>query len=319
MGASPQGVDWDEDGDFDLLSGEYNGKIMLFLNIGTSTNPVLTQHGYIEANGVDIDAGSLSVPEVNDWNEDGRKDLIVGCDSGYVYVYVNTGTNSAPQFGGSMKIKADGITIDKNKNCPRIADLNGDGLKDLVLAWIEGSCLFWPNYGTNANPVFYEHYELVGYTDPVDPEPGQYNWSHFCVSDWNEDGRLDLVYTRWESEINVHLNGSHYLDCQVDPVNPPIIIPSQGGSFQCQIAVSNNSKHDAILDGWIEVKLPNGNLYGPIHSAVGVTFTGGGTVQYTIGENVPGMAPAGAYSYRLCLGKMGNGTFVMDSFDFTKL
>jgi len=318
MGASPLGVDWDEDGDMDLLSGEYSGFITLFLNTGTSTNPSLTNTGYIEANNIDIDVGNLAVPEVNDWNEDGRKDLIIGCDAGYVYVYLNQGTNIAPVFGNSIRIEANGNTLRYIKNCPRIADLNEDGLKDLVLSWIEGSCLFWPNHGTNAAPLFVEKYELTGYTDLVDPDPGLYNWSHFGVSDWNEDGHVDLVYSRWESEIFVHLHGTHNLVCIVDPVNPPITIPAQGGTFQYEVTLSNSSQYDAILDAWTEAVLPNSALFGPVRQAGNLTVPAGGTLQYTLGEYVPGSAPSGTYVYNLCLGKATDGYFVMDGFKFTK-
>lgn len=318
MGPSPQGVDWDEDGDFDLLSGEYNGKVALFLNTGTPTSPVLTSAGYIKSFTTDIDVGSLSVPEVNDWDEDGRKDLIIGSDAGYIYVYLNTGTNSAPAFGTSFRIQAGGSDIDKNKCNARIADLNEDGLKDLVLAWIEGSCLFWPNYGTNAAPVFDEFYELTGFTDPVDPDPANYNWSHFCVTDWNEDGHPDLLYTRWESEIYVHLHGNHNLECHLDPLNPPVVIPAQGGNFRCRITMTNNNSMDVVLDAWTEAVLANGNLFGPVREAVDRNFPAGATSQYTIRERVPGFVQPGNYSYRLFLGKMGGGYYVMDGFDFVK-
>lgn len=319
MGASPLGVDWDNDGDFDLISGENNGRVTLFTNIGTATSPVLTNSGYIRSSGTTIDVGSLSIPEVCDWDEDGRKDLVMGCDAGYVYVYLNTGTDANPSFTGSFRIQANGSNIMKNKNCPRIVDLNEDGKKDLVLAWIEGSCLFWPNKGTNASPVFEEMYELLGYTDPVDPEPGNYNWSHFCVTDWDEDGHTDMIYTRWESDLRVHLHGSHNLLCDAEPINPPIVIPAQGGSFRCRLTLSNTSAHDAVIDAWTEVVLPSGALVGPVRLGLDQLLTGGGNISVMVRENVPAAAPPGTYTYRLCIGKSGNGYFVADSFDLQKL
>jgi hypothetical protein len=318
MGASPLGVDWDEDGDVDLLCGEYNGKVKLFLNTGLGIMPTLTDGGYIQANGVDIDVSNLSVPEVNDWNEDGRKDLIVGSDYGSIYVYINIGTNAAPVFGSGQKIEANGAPIYYLKNCARVADLNEDGLKDLIVTGLDGSCLFWPNKGTNAEPIFEEDYELTGYTDLVDPGPGVYNWCHFGVNDWNEDGHIDLIYARWESEVNVHLHGNHNIKCRVEPVNPPVVIPAQGGAFQYRIGIANTSAHDALLDAWTEGVFPDGSLHGPMRQFTGMTLRAGATLQYTLPQMVPGFVIPGTYTFNFAMGKMGNGTFVMDGFDLTK-
>lgn len=320
MGASPRAVDWDEDGDFDLLSGEYAGFVTLFRNIGTPTNPILTNEGHLKMNGVDIDVGNLSVPEVNDWNEDGRKDLIMGCDAGYIYYYLNTGTNSNPAFRTSAKMADDGGQIQKIKNCPRITDLNEDGLKDLVLAWIDGTCLFWPNHGTNAAPVFHEKYELTGYTDTLDPDPGAYNWSHFGTCDWNEDGHPDLLYTRWESEIFIHLSGTYLLECTIDPVDPPVKISPHGGAVSYEINLTNNSSHDVILDVWTEITMPDGEPYGPVRIvATNETILAGGTNYYQFDDDVPGsFPPSGDYTFDVYMGNMDSGYFVTDSFTFTK-
>jgi hypothetical protein len=39
-----------------------------------------------------------------DWNEDGKKDIITGSDSGKVYVYLNKGTNQQPEFDMANEI-----------------------------------------------------------------------------------------------------------------------------------------------------------------------------------------------------------------------
>ena len=63
------------------------------------------------------DGGSpLSVPQMSatttvDWNNDGKKDLIVGSGSGNVYFYANTGTDSDPEFNGGVQIQSGGTPI----------------------------------------------------------------------------------------------------------------------------------------------------------------------------------------------------------------
>jgi len=78
MGTYPQIADWNEDGLIDLLVGDTNGKITLYINNGTKGNPDLTSKGYIKASGSSIDVGNRASPVVVDWDNDGKKDLVVG-------------------------------------------------------------------------------------------------------------------------------------------------------------------------------------------------------------------------------------------------
>ena len=61
----------------------------------------------------DMKPGILyTAPCVVDWNEDGKKDLLVGAFFvGNVYLYLNSGTNEAPIFTTATKLQADGSDI----------------------------------------------------------------------------------------------------------------------------------------------------------------------------------------------------------------
>jgi len=64
---------------------------------------------YIQNNGVDLDVGSWSAPTVYDWNSDGKKDLLIGQNTGgkgYISYYENIGTNAAPLYNGSTYIQS---------------------------------------------------------------------------------------------------------------------------------------------------------------------------------------------------------------------
>lgn len=53
--ATPCVVDWNEDGEKDLLLGQYtDGKINFFENTGTDKSPVLKVPVFLQAGGVDI-------------------------------------------------------------------------------------------------------------------------------------------------------------------------------------------------------------------------------------------------------------------------
>ena len=67
----------------------------------------------IQSDGQDIDVsvGHL-VPNVADWNGDGKKDLIVGQFSGgIISLYLNQGTNDKPLFKGCTQMQAGGKPI----------------------------------------------------------------------------------------------------------------------------------------------------------------------------------------------------------------
>ncbi len=68
---------------------------------------------YIQDGSSDLKANHWSVPLVFDWDDDGKKDLLVGNsftdesgrNYGHVYFYKNTRTDSAPSFSGHTIIQ----------------------------------------------------------------------------------------------------------------------------------------------------------------------------------------------------------------------
>jgi len=60
---------------------------------------------------IDVEVGHL-VPVVLDWNNDGKKDLLVGQFSGgKIRLYLNTGTDKEPVFESFKYLKAGGKEI----------------------------------------------------------------------------------------------------------------------------------------------------------------------------------------------------------------
>ncbi len=85
----------------------------LFVSLPAQLLPAFYTGSRIQANGTDMRADTYaSVPCVVDWNEDGKKDLLVGCFYyGNVYLYLNSGTNSEPIFTTGTMLQANGITL----------------------------------------------------------------------------------------------------------------------------------------------------------------------------------------------------------------
>jgi len=108
MGANPFVVDWDNDGKKDLLLGDFN-LVHLYRNVGTDSSPqFISRSTVLVLNG---EGGSYAQPFVVDWNNDGKKDLLIGrsgeLDQSYINLYINIGTDASPTFASPIHIQAD--------------------------------------------------------------------------------------------------------------------------------------------------------------------------------------------------------------------
>ena len=91
-------VDWDGDGDLDLLFGAYDGSLMLRINEGTRREPAFaTSNTVVRAGGepVAIPEGHCT-PVVADWDGDGRWDILSGAATGAVCWFRNVGGRAGP-------------------------------------------------------------------------------------------------------------------------------------------------------------------------------------------------------------------------------
>jgi hypothetical protein len=87
--SSPVVTDLDDDGRKDILTGDTNGRLLLYSNVGTDETPVFSGYILVQSDSIPIDlAGSArSRPFVCDWTGDGLLDVLIGGSDGLVHLY----------------------------------------------------------------------------------------------------------------------------------------------------------------------------------------------------------------------------------------
>ena len=96
--SAPTFADLDNDGDLDLVVGEWYGALHYYENTGTRSQPNFTERTGA-ANPLDgIDVDYASAPVFADLDRDGDLDLILGEREGHLYYYENTGTRTEASF-----------------------------------------------------------------------------------------------------------------------------------------------------------------------------------------------------------------------------
>ena len=128
---------------------------------------------------------------------------------------------------------------------------------------------------------------------------------------WNVDRTEHLIY-QYEIE-------SPALSVSLTPFNPPIQIPSNGGSFEFNIEVANSGANPATCDIWTMATLPNGHEYGPIIGPIELTVAPNTAIDRDRTQTIPAGAPTGNYTYDAYVGVYPDTVWDEDHFEFEKL
>ncbi|WP_422370998.1 FG-GAP-like repeat-containing protein [Hoeflea sp.] len=148
-------------------------------------------------NGIDI--GSYSSAAFTDIDGDGDLDMVIGENTGNLNYYENTGTRLAPVYTERTGAASpfDGIDIGSSSNAT-FADLDRDGVMDLVVGDFDGTISFFSNSGTAVSPFFFE---LPGVSNPFNGiDIGEASAPRFA--DVDGDGVVEMIVGESDGTLN---------------------------------------------------------------------------------------------------------------------
>ncbi|MFA5857891.1 MAG: VCBS repeat-containing protein [Elusimicrobiota bacterium] len=205
--AKPSIVDWDRDGNPDLLipcGDRKDSEIVFYRNVGKSKDgsPLLKYEGQI----CDYQGNKLGLPRhdfivVTDWFGNGRNDMLLG-DRGHIKVYKNISDDARnPTLKFESYLCQENVQMAINMKL-HICDYNNDGKNDIVEGGTDGMVRVRFNVGTTTTPLFSadpvfltddkgNKIRVFGETDPTAVE--EYGDSSPLVTDWDNDGIPDLL------------------------------------------------------------------------------------------------------------------------------
>ncbi len=210
---SPNFGDFDQDGDLDLICGEFLDSFTYFKNAGTRTSPLYeTGHKLKTSRGIPLAMDlQMIVPVSFDWDRDGDLDLIVGDEDGRValieHVGLDAANNATPVFAPPYYFQQEADTL----KCGALAtpfgfDWDGDGDTDILSGNTAGYIEYFENRsGPNiANPkwsrpvavqVDGKDFRVVAGPNGSIQGPAEAKWGYTTlnVADWDSDGLPDIV------------------------------------------------------------------------------------------------------------------------------
>ena len=230
--ATPVGVDWDGDGDTDILSGNTAGYLEFFENLSGPkvASPKWAAPRRLEVNGKPFRVmaganGGIQGPaeakwgyttlNAADWDGDGLPDILLNSILGEVVWLHNTGTRTQPrlsppqpievEWNGSPPALAWGWRKPQGKalltqwrTTPLIFDFNKDGLPDLAMLDHEGYLAFFERARQDGKLILKSPRRAFR-DDKGAPlrlnskDAGASGRRKLCVTDWDGDGRFDLL------------------------------------------------------------------------------------------------------------------------------
>lgn len=218
---TPVTIDWDGDGDRDLLAGNEPGIMLWAQNVGTDARPVFASAQYVlDERGRPLEllsknlSGSMwgpledyderTSPVPVDWDGDGMVDLVTNTMGGRVYWLRNLAVRGERRFSAPMPVETDaGPLVSLPRSRPGIADWNGDRVPDVLVPDAHGVLMLYLGR-REGGPLRLDDGRALRtpmndaiVMNPVLGQVGSGRVQHEVI-DWDGDGRLDVVASKRE-------------------------------------------------------------------------------------------------------------------------
>ncbi len=223
---TPTAIDWDKDGDLDLIVGDEDGRVAFLENTGKFTAghaPQFLPPIYFQQEANDLKCGALATPVGVDWDGDGDIDIISGNTAGYIVFFENLSGPGVekPRWAAPRNLEANGqiIRLMAGPNGSiqgpaeakwgyttlSVADWDGDGLPDILMNSILGKVVWFKNIGPRKSPKLADAQPIEVEWDGAQPRLA-YGWlrpegkalltqwrTTPVAVDWNKDTLMDLM------------------------------------------------------------------------------------------------------------------------------
>ncbi|QHI68900.1 FG-GAP-like repeat-containing protein [Tichowtungia aerotolerans] len=206
-------ADVDSDKDLDLVINDSLGRLRWIENIGTRTEPVLSDDiRTFLYQGKPLIVPWRNSPAVADWDGDGTEEVAVLDDGGYLVAYpfnaaepdhLNEYWFFKDADGRCVGVNIESITKpNSGRTQLQAADWDGDGDVDLMVGRPrnsnEGNLLYIENAGTPQEPVLVRGSMKARGARFAQWSSGdghdQWHSTGPCMVDWNGDGKKDLIF-----------------------------------------------------------------------------------------------------------------------------
>ena len=237
----PSLIDWDGDGDTDLLiankldpANQRTSRLYLFLNRGDARAP-----RFELTDTLDFATTYHYAPAFGDLDADGDLDLLLGTWNDDVLHFVNEGTRAAPRY---VQQDSPAVRLTRGSNStPALADLDDDGDLDLLVGEASGTLNYYRNEGTAQRPdwvLVSDEWEGIDVGRRSAP----------AFADIDGDGDLDLVIGTEDGGLLLYRNSPESGSARFQP-DPAFSLPLPPFSTPAFADLDGDGDVDLLVGG----------------------------------------------------------------------
>jgi hypothetical protein len=216
--------DWNNDGLADLIVADGGGTVSLFLNRGTKAKPLLLAGERLSAGDKQIQLGGRASVLVSDWNDDGRKDLVLADEKGF-YFSANIGTDDAPRLSAPELILFNGKPAPYVRpNLGAFVDWDRDGKRDFIGAHFENSIRLYTNAGSGGRGDTPKFISAEGVVIVQGESPQMVSGAD--AVDWNGDGDIDILTGQGHGGSGLRFYEHDWIEDELRGSHPIVTIKS---------------------------------------------------------------------------------------------